>query len=222
MPPKGLTKARLAEHIRKYSPIYIIGIVVMLFLTNIIYTSTRPQTPYEREVLIYLADGYANVDALNANAAAYVDYGKQIDDTLESVEFDTLLYNNPAEDYTASYLLMTRVALGNADAFFASSICAQSLFSMDIALPLNDYLDTGWMADAGLEPITVVNEETGETYIGGLSLTSVNGLAEMGALANQDAVLIIPSNSSNIETSMAVVERVIRDIQEGAYAPDEG
>ncbi|MBE5807757.1 MAG: hypothetical protein E7317_05395 [Clostridiales bacterium] len=222
MPPKGLSKARLAEHIRKYSPVYIIGVVIMLLLTNIIYTSTRPQVPFENEVLIYLADGYSNVEALNAHAPAYLEFGQGVDASLESVEFDTLMYNDPSQDYTASYLLMTRLALGNADVFLASSKCAEALFMAEAAMPLEDALATGWMKDAGLDPVYAQDEETGERFIGGLSLSGVTGLAEMGAMANDGAVLVVMANGTNTETSMAVIERVILDIQEGVYAPAEG
>ena len=54
MPFKGLTWSRFKEHLRKTSPIYIVGFIVCVLLTNLIYTTTRPQTPADREVLVYL------------------------------------------------------------------------------------------------------------------------------------------------------------------------
>ena len=68
MPLSGLSWFRLKEHFRKCAGFYIIGIVVAVLLTNLLYTTTRPQIPDEREVLIYLVDSLASAEPLDALA----------------------------------------------------------------------------------------------------------------------------------------------------------
>ena len=222
MPVRGMNRARLREHIRKYSPVYIVGCIVCMLLTNILYTSTRYQVPYEKEFLVYLLDSYTNIEPLEEIREDALQYGQSIDDTLEAVVFESILYSDPAEDYTSSYLLMARAALGNGDIYIASSIGAQSLFSMGLAKPLEEALDSGWMEGLGLEPVMCENEETGETFIGGLSLDHLHALLDLGVMNNEGAVLVVASNSGNEETSMAVIEHIVQALEELENAPAEG
>ena len=113
MPLKGLTWARFKEHLRKSAAIYIVGIIVCVVLSNILYTSTRPQVPAEREVLIYLVNGYSNPDPLNDLCAQALTAMQAEDETLEEVHVESLMYTDPSQDYTSSYVLMTRMSVGD-------------------------------------------------------------------------------------------------------------
>lgn len=88
-----------------------------------------------------------------------------------------------------------------------------------VALPLDEYLEAGWMADLGLEPITYTDPETDETYVAALSLNNVSALRELGVMLNQGSGLIVAGNSTNIESSMNAIEYIIRALVEGTYAP---
>ena len=212
MPDKKLSKPRIKEHIRKYAPIYLVGFVICLLLTDLLYTTTRPQTPYEAEVMISLADVYTNPDPLSDIAQQALEYGKQADETLESVHFEALPYSDPESDYTSSYLLMARASLGDCDLYFASALCADALCRMQLSYPLDDALASGWMADSGLEPYMYTDEETGETIAAGMKLDALPNLANLGAMYNEGAVLIVASNGTNIETSMNVAEYIVEAI----------
>lgn len=217
MPHKGLTWARIREHFRKYMAIYIVGLVICVLLTNLVYTSTTPRTPYDQEVLIYLADAYTNTQPLDDLAAEALAFGQAGDETLLEVNFESLQFVDPEQDYTSSMLLMARLSLGEADVFFASGVCMESLCASEAFEPLDSYLAEGWMDGLDLEPYYCTSAETGETWIAGLKLDNVPGLAEIGAFDNSGAVLVITANSTNADTSMQVAEYIIRELMEGDY-----
>ena len=43
MPDKKLSKPRIKEHIRKYAPIYLVGFVICLLLTDLLYAWVDPR-----------------------------------------------------------------------------------------------------------------------------------------------------------------------------------
>lgn len=222
MPQFGITLFRLKEHFRKSWPIYIIGCVVCALFSNIIFTSTTPQTPIEREVLIYLADSYTETTALDHVAADMLTYGQETDETLEEVVFEHLSYGDPETDMYGAMILASRLALQEGDAFIASSYALDALLKNEVYLPLDDYLADGWLADLDLEPVMHTSTETGETHVAALRLDNVSALAELGAINNDGAVLMIMWNSTNLDTTMNVVEHMIRGLVEGDYAHSEG
>lgn len=217
MPHYGISWFRLKEHFRKYLAVYIVGVVICVLLTNLVYTSTAPQTPYDQEVLIYLADVFTDTEPLDDLAADALAYAQEFDETLLEVNFESLQYVDPEQDYTSSMLLMARLSLGEADAFLASGLCMEALCATEAFLPLDDYLAEGWMEEFALEPYLYTSEETGETFVAGLKLDGVSGLAEIGAFNNEGAVLVITANSTNTDTSMQVAEYIIRQLMEGDY-----
>ena len=217
MPHYGISWFRLKEHFRKYLAVYIVGVVICVLLTNLVYTSTAPQTPYDQEVLIYLADVFTDTEPLDDLAADALAYAQEFDETLLEVNFESLQYVNPEQDYTSSMLLMARLSLGEADVFLASGLCMEALCATEAFLPLDDYLAEGWMEEFALEPYLYTSEETGETFVAGLKLDGVSGLAEIGAFNNEGAVLVITANSTNTDTSMQVAEYIIRQLMEGDY-----
>lgn len=221
MPLKGLSWFRLKEHLRKCAPIYIIGLIVCLLLTNLIYTSTRPQTPMDREVLVYLVDVYSDPVPLNAHAEDILAYGRTQDETLEEVRFESISFNDPEQDYTSAYLIMARMSIGDGDVYLASELATEYLLGYEIGLALEDYLDEGWMEEYGLEPVSYSDPETGETHVVALRLDDVDALADIGSFNNEGACLFIGGNSNNVDTSMQVIEYVVGQLMEGNYAPAE-
>ena len=109
MPHYGISWFRLKEHFRKYLAIYIVGVVICVLLTNLVYTSTAPQTPYDQEVLIYLADVFTDTEPLDDLAADALAYAQEFDETLLEVNFESLQYVDPEQDYTSSMLLMDEI-----------------------------------------------------------------------------------------------------------------
>ena len=222
MPQFGLSWKRIKEHFRKNWGLYIVGFIVCGILSNVVFTATEPRTPIEQEVLIYLADSYTVSGNLDGVAEEMLAYGQETDPTLLEVDFEDLQYSNPEEDYYSTLILMTRLALNEGDAFLANSYCAEQMMLQDYYLPLEDYLDAGWLEGLDLEPVEYTSLETGETHIAGVRLDNVTALADtLGAYSPSGAVLIIGPNSTNLETSMNVVEHMLINLLEGNYAPAE-
>lgn len=216
MPDTKFSFAALREHLRKFLWIYLVGIAVCLLGTNLLWTTTRPRIPTEQDVVVYLADGYSDYEPLADIARDALERTRAFDDSLLSVEFQSLQYND--QDYTGNILLMTRLAVGEADAFFACQSAMDQLITADVLVPLDDYVAAGWLDGYGLEPYyaTLEDEETGErtTYLAGLRLDPVESLARMGAFNNQGAYLCITGNGGNVETTMKAMEYLIEDLME--------
>ena len=221
MPHFGVTLYRLKEHFRKFWAIYIVGCTVCVLVSNILFTSTAPRTPIEQQILIYLADSVTDPEALEDVKAEMLTYGQSVDETLLEIVFEHLSYGDPETDMYGPMILAARLSLREGDAFIASSYATDALLANEVYMPLDDYIADGWLADLDLEPVMHTSQETGETHIAGLRLDNVTALSELNAFNNNGAVLMIMWNSTNLETTMDVVEHMIRGMMEGAYAPAE-
>jgi len=223
MPDTKFSFRALREHIRKYLWIYIVGIVACLVLSSLLWTTTRPRVPNEQNVTVYLTDGYANSDPLADVARDMLERTQAFDETLQEVTFLPLQYN--ADDYTSMMLLMTRLAVGEGDAFLANASAMEQLARSQALEPLDEYVDNGYLSIYDLEPyyFTLEDEETGEseTYLAGLSLDNVDALAQLGAFNNDGAFLCVANNGGNVQTTMKALEYMLEDLMEGNYAGTE-
>lgn len=221
MPYSGFSFFRLKEHFRKFWAIYIAGCVICGCLSSIVFTSTTPQTPIEQEVLVYLVDSYTDYTKLDHVAADMLEYGQSVDETLLEIVFEPIQYTDPETDYYSSMILVTRLALGEGDAYIANSYSQPQLLGTEAYLPLEDYLADGWLEGLEFETISHTSEETGETHIAGIRLDNFPALAELGAINHNGAVLMIACNSTNVETTMEVIEHMMIGLSEGTYAHAE-
>lgn len=210
MPFKGLTWFRLKEHIRKTFWIYAVGIVVMLFVSNLLYTVTTPRTPAEKEVLVYLVDAYTNTEGhlVEELAADGLEHGRQSDETLELVRFESIPYQG-TEDYTSPILLTARMSIGDGDVYLCAPEGFDYATKAGLPIDLAPYLAEGWLSGLNAETYSYTDPETGETIVAGVSLANVHALDDMFMFDNDEAYLLIASNSSNVETSMDVVEHML-------------
>ena len=227
MPDTKFTWARLREHVRKYFWIYFFGIVICLAGTNLLWTTTRPRVPNDRSVVVFMADSYSNPDPLDAIAADMLQRTQPLDDSLEQVEFLSLQFSDPSTDYTSSMLLMTRLSIGEGDAFFANQYCMDALVGLEVLEPLDEHVANGWMSEFDLEPfyVEVQDEETGEseTYLAALKLDAADALLEMEAFNNRGAYLAVTNNGGNVETTLKALEFMMEDLmKESANAATEG
>ncbi|MCQ2438041.1 MAG: hypothetical protein MJ099_06565 [Clostridia bacterium] len=213
MPLKGMTLARLKEHLRKTAVIYIAGIILMCLLGNIIFISTRPQTPYDREVLIYVTDPLAFTFDLEPLNESLLEAGKAADDRLSVVRFEQINYGDPESDYTAYILLMTRMSLGEGDIWLLNGEAAEYLMKTDIFLPLDEVL-----ADTGLEPYYYTNE-AGETHFAGLCLDTLPVLDDLCGLQSRGGVLAIYGQTDNLDATLAAARALIEELEAMEHAP---
>lgn len=217
MPLKGLSWFRLKEHFRKSLWIYIVGAVVMLIMTNLLYTTTRPRTPAEQEVLIYLTDSYTDVEPMDDVAADALAFGQGIDETLMEVRFESLMYSDPSQDINSAILLMTRMSAGEGDIYLASGIAMENLAKAEFYLPLDEYLDAGWLENLDGELYTYTSED-GVTSVAGIAIDSLTALGSRSSMNPNGAYLVVAPAGTNTETSMAVIEHIVNNLLEESNA----
>ena len=220
MPDTKFSWRGLREHIRKFLWIYLLGIAVCLAVTHLLWTMTRSRPGNAEVVTVCLVDSYSNADALEPIAKHMLEQTQPCDDTLKQVEFESLMFTEGA--YTSQMLLVTRLAVGECDAFLASQAAMDALTTSEALVPLDDYVAGGWLGDCGLEPyyFTREDEETGEsdTYLAGLRLDEADALMEMGAFNNEGAYLCVAANGGNVETTMKALETLMSDLMEASHA----
>ncbi len=224
MPDTRFSWRSLREHLRKYIWLYLLGIALGLMGAELLWTMTRPQIPNQARVNIYLAADYSNAEPLEALAPDILARVQADDETIRQVAFESMLYNDQA--YTSTMLLVTRLSVGECDAFLASAKAMEGLISSGALIPLDDALAAGWMGAYGLEPyaVTTEDEESGEstTWTAGLRLDSVSALAKMGAFDNRGAFLCVTGTGGNEQAAMKALEYLIGDLTEASDAGTEG
>jgi hypothetical protein len=220
MPDNRLTWANIRENLRKFAALYIVMGIVAVVLADLLYTYTAPRVPDDQTVLIYLASAYSEPERLDDIAADMLSRTQADDPTLEQVSFEELMYTSDT-DYTSGMLLMTRLALGEADAFLATEACMNALVRSGVCLPLDDYYAAGWLRDSGLEPwyADIEYEETGEKdrVLAGFHLDAATALKARGAFDSEGAYLAVMVNGTNIDTTLKAVEIFIEDIMKESH-----
>ena len=223
MPDTKFSLPALREHLRRYLWIYLVGIVICLLGTSVLWTMTRPRPTNAQTVTVYLLDSYGNPEPLNDVATDMLARTQPFDEALQEVDFQLLQYIE--DDYNSGMLLMTRLAVGEGDAFLAGQAGFDALVNSQVLLPLDDYVAAGWPGDYGLEPCyaTYVDEDAGtsETFLAGLRLDSVNSLSQNGAFINEGAYLCVATNGGNVETTMKALEFMLQDLMEDSHAGTE-
>lgn len=218
MPDTRFSWRALLEHLRKFGAIYLIGIAACLFGTNLLWTMTAPTIPPEQSVIVYLAAGYSNPEPLSGIANEMLTETQKMDNTLRSVEFQSLQYIESEMDYTGPMTLLARLSVGEGDAFLASRQVMDQLVLGGALLPLDEIVENGWMKQFELEPyyVTVEDGETGEesTYLAGLKIDTLDALSEMDAFRNEDAFLAIPANGTNQDTTLYALEIMVGALQQ--------
>ena len=220
MPDTRFSWRFLREHLRKYLWLYLLGIALGLLGAELLWTMTRPQIPNQASVNIYLAAEYSNPEPLEALAPDILSRVQADDPTIRQVAFESMMYNDQL--YTSNMLLVTRLAVGECDAFLASPQAMEALTVSDALTPLDDALAAGWMGQFGLEPyvVTTQDEESGEsrTWTAGLRLDSLDALAQMGAFDNRGAFLCVTGSGGNEAAAMKAMEYLVGDLTEANHA----
>jgi len=223
MPDTKFSWRGLREHLRKTFWIYLLGIVLCLVGTSMLWTMTRPRLGNSEVVTVCLVDSFSNPDPLAPIASHMLEATRPFDDTLKQVQFETLMYNE--QIYTSQMLLVTRLSVGEGDAFLANQAAMDALATSEAIIPLDDYVAGGWLGDYGLEPyyVTQEDEETGvsRTWLAALRLDGVDRLMELGAFNNEGAYLCVAANGGNMETTMKALETMMSDLMEANDAGTE-
>lgn len=223
MPDTRFSWRFLREHLRKYIWLYLLGIALGLAGAELLWTMTRPRIPNNASINIYMAAPYSNAEALQPFAPDILSRVQADDDTVRQVYFESLMYNE--QIYTSNMLLLTRLSVGECDAFLANQAAMDALVASQTLVPLDDALAGGWMGAYGLEPyvVTTEDEDTGETatWTAGLRLDTVDALAKLEAFDNEGAFLCVTSNGGNEAATMKALEYLMSDLTEAGHVGTE-
>lgn len=228
MPDTKFSWRGLREHLRQYYWLYLLGIVLSLVGTSLLWTMTQPRLTNEECVSIALADSYSYPEPLQAFAPDILARLQAEDETIKQVSFESLQYND--ELYTSNMLLLTRLTVGEYDAYLASAAAMDALVASGVLVPLDESIEAGWLGEYGLEPYVVITEEEaaedgtpGEsvTWTAGLRLDSLDVLIKMGAFNSEGAFLCVTSNGGNVDMTMKALEYLMSDLEEAAHAGTE-
>lgn len=217
MPDTRFSWRGLREHLRKFLWVYLVGIALCLAGTHLLWTVTRPRLSNEQVVTVIMADSYSNPAPLDDVAAEMLARTQPFDERLKDVAFESMMYS---DDYTSRMVLVTRLAVGEGDAFLASQAAMDALATSDALLPLDESVAAGWLGAYGLEPYyaTVQDDQTGEetTFLAGLRIDPLTALIYRGAFNNQDAFLCVANNGGNVETTMKALETMVEILSEAS------
>ena len=217
MPDTRFSWRGLREHLRKFLWVYLVGIALCLAGTHLLWTVTRPRLSNEQVVTVIMADSYSNPAPLDDVAAEMLARTQPFDERLKDVAFESMMYS---DDYTSRMVLVTRLAVGEGDAFLASQAAMDALATSDALLPLDESVAAGWLGEYGLEPYyaTVQDDQTGEetTFLAGLRIDPLTALIYRGAFNNQGAFLCVANNGGNVETTMKALETMVEILSEAS------
>ena len=209
MPVTKLTWARVKDHLTRYLWIYILGCVVSVVLSDLLFTMLRPRTPENQIVRFYVAEDYTDTTLLDGYAADILaDLQAKGRDILE-VEFAALSLADAESDYYSSMLLMVRLAGGEGDVFLCNRYSYEYLLASDAELALDDYLAGGWLDGLDVETETFTSSETGEEHIVAIALRDAGKLRSMGFYSDE-LYLCVLANGDNLDSTMIAAEDFLR------------
>lgn len=197
MPDTKFSLPRLREHLRKWWIFYVVGLALICFLNNLVFTMTRPQVPEENTVRIMLLNVYAEQEATEARADELLSELQAQERPVELVQFESLLGTG---DQYSDMVVVVKLASGYSDLFITDDAGFESLSIKGACLPLDDVVS----ADDS-RAIRYTDEETGETYIAGIRVK----LADPDLFHCEEAILIVSAGGTNPEDSLAAMDLLI-------------
>lgn len=200
----GVTRQRLALHMRYDSWMYLVGILCMVVLLNITYTATAPRTPEDKLVEVYIAS-LGGMDEQQLS-----DLSRQAQQALSDQQEVRFSNVNTMEDYYADQLtVMLMAQQGNVFIIPASRFDSFALSGG--FLPLDAYLQDGTL----VVPEHVERFERGPgtddnadvpRAIYGLDAGVLTGLMERGYVPMEErSVVCIPASTKNLKGSLDAV-----------------
>ena len=153
MPDGKITRQKIRDHLRRLWPAYLIGLAVLVFLNNLVYTVTRPG---------YSEDETLKIMLLNVEAAIPEEALLQQVEHLGFKCVETLPLSLSDENPGDAMLLAVQLTGGYGDIFIADAACLNALLQREACLPL----PAGSYTDAQVKMHTA--PEAGESYAAAL------------------------------------------------------
>lgn len=197
MPDTRITKERVKNHWMYSSWKYLLMIVIFVAGWNLTYSITEYKPPRERRLEMYILSDSYNEDAINIleeeltpgfvpegeeTARANAVKGEKADpDSLEEFNIYTMSYGGEGDTY-GPQVLMTRLASLEGDVYMVNEETLAMFVSQELALPLDEYIDSGALdaQDWNLESVTRA-ETAGEDDDGNVIYTGARHVYAMPA-----------------------------------------
>lgn len=187
MPEGRITSIKIRDHFRRMWIFYLVGMAIVLFLNNLIFTVTRPSFSDDETLKIMLLNVEAQIDE-SALLASLQDAG------IRCVETEALA-GAAADDPTSNMLLLVKLTSGFGDIYITDSAGLAQLESRAACLDLSD------VQAQGAAPVFVTHPETNQSYAGALQLAD-------------GRYLVVPSNSTNIPQARQALPTLIKMLTE--------
>lgn len=187
MPEGSITKEKIRDHFRRLWMIYLAGVVIVLFLNNLIFTVTRPSFSDEEILKIMLLNTEVEMDT-DSLLASLAETG------ILSVQTEILPGANIA-DPASVMLVSVKLTSGYGDIYLTDSAGLEVLESRAACLDLSG------MEMSDVQFVQVIHPETNAAYPG--ALQTGNGL-----------LLVIPSNAENAAAAQAALPILVKQITE--------
>lgn len=202
-----ITSQKVRNHFHYSFWKYLLLIVIALFGWNLLYTTTRYQSPENLKVEFYAEGNMTYSEALQALA-------DQIHtEVLPDMEEVTATITTFDEMY-GDMQLMVWVSAGQGDVYLLSKDRFQSMAENEAALDLQPYVDSGALQTEGIDLTGgyVRDSETGLTKLMGIPADSMTGLNDYG-LVTQDAVFWVLAQNGNDDNTIAFLNYLLTHMQ---------
>jgi len=207
-----IDKGVLKNHFHYDKWKYVLGIVLTIFSWSMLATVTKPQTPPEKKVDIYLIGGYMVEDAA-------AEYGNTV-----LMDFPDLLevniYNIGVEgemEYAGRQKLMVMLGSQSGDIYSFPKDEFESMAKTGAFLPLDDYTDLlKHFTKEQLEEYTYTTEYDQTPRIYGVPVSDVESIGNT-FFKTENSVMGVMAYSKNSEKAVEVLEWIEKHKTEEQY-----
>ena len=198
-----ITKDKIRNHFHYSFWKYFVLILIALFGWNLIYTSTRYQSPDNLKVEFYAEAGAVGGKDLQTLADQI--HTESMPE-MEEVTASTITYDQTYGDMQ----LTVWVSAGQGDVYLLSSTRFQSLASNEALIDLQPYIDNGTLNVDGLDLSNgyYTDTDTGTKTLVGIPTDQLPGLADYG-LITSDGVLCALVNNGNDAYTMKFLDYLL-------------
>ncbi|MDD3214349.1 MAG: hypothetical protein PHY64_11780 [Eubacteriales bacterium] len=211
-----VTKRKIQNHFQYGFWKYLILLVIALFGWNLIYTTTRYQSPPNLKVEFYAE---SSIPGEKDPQALADQIHQEIMPEMEEVTATTVTYDDTYGDMQ----LVVWVSAGQGDIYLLSDDRFDSMSENEAMMDLQPYVDSGALNVDGLDLTGgyVKDSDTGKTVLLGIPADDLPGLADYGLLTT-DADLCILANNGNDEYSVKFLNYLLTHMRASDEADSTG
>ncbi len=206
-----VNKETLQNHLHYDWWKYVVGIVVTIMMWNLVFTMSRPQTPRDKKVDIFLVGDFLLEEKAESVSQRMLE---DFPDLLE-INFLNIPLGDPELEVMGRQKLMVMIGAQEGDIFVFSKEEFEAYAKQGAFMPLDEYIDdeiTKYVSEEELEEykLSVEDEyaEDKQPHIYGIPLKGVTLLNDTGYDV-EDKVVSIIAYSKNREKAIEVMKWIV-------------